>query len=318
LSQLRADDQLIVVDNASSDDTVARAQRLAPQAIVQRNEHNAGFAGGVNAGAAYARADLLLLLNPDAVIQPGALELLRSAALKHPDWGAWQALVVMTRDGQHVVNSAGNTVHYLGFGWAGRLGEPVDALPGDDEQPGFLSGAALMVRSELWRRLGGFDKRYFMYGEDLDLSLRLRLAGYKLGFVPDSQLVHDYDFDKGAYKWRYLERNRWWTLIGVYPLRILIALLPALLAFELALLVAAARGGWLKAKLRAHRDVLGELPAILARRMSIQRTRAITPAEFAAGLTAGLDSPVLAGARSIPGLQGALKLYWAIVVWMTK
>ena len=73
------------------------------------------------------------------------------------------------------------------------------------------------MRRGAWDAAGGFDERYFMYGEDLDLSLRLRLAGWGLGLARAAEVAHDYEFAKGDYKWFYLERNRWWTVIGAYP-----------------------------------------------------------------------------------------------------
>ena len=115
---------------------------------------------------------------------------------------------------------------------------------------GFASGAALVVRREAWDAAGGFDGSYFMYGEDLDLSLRLRLAGWEVGVAGGAVVEHDYEFAKGESKWFLLERNRWTTVLGVYPAALLLALLPALLAAEAAFFLAAARGGWLGAKAR--------------------------------------------------------------------
>lgn len=310
LAQLGSGDELIVVDNASTDDTAAVSAALSPVVRVIRAGRNLGFAGGVNLGASAATADLLLLLNPDAVVQPGSIDALRAAAVAHPRWGAWQALV--TLPGGERVNTAGNVVHYLGFGWAGRWEEPVAAVAPDAAEVGFGSGAALVVRRDAWTALGGFEPRYFMYGEDLDLCLRLRLAGWGVGLVPAARVEHEYDFEKGDYKWFHLERNRWWTLVGVYPGPLLLALLPALLAFELALLPAAAQGGWLRAKLRAQAATLRELPAMLRRRRRIQATRRCATGAFAAMLDAGLDSPVLAGARAIPGAEAALRAYWRL------
>lgn len=306
--QLRDDDQVIVIDSGSADDGADVARRLLPRAEVLDAGGNVGFAGGCNRGAAAAHTDLLLLLNPDAVPNPGCIDELRAAAARHPDWGAWQALVAL-EDGR-TVNTDGNFMHWLGFGWAGGLNTPITQIDHSDHVVGFPSGAAMVIRRDAWVAAGGFEDHYFMYGEDMDLSLRLRLAGHSLGVVPSAVVEHDYSFTKGDYKWFHLERNRWWTLLGAYPVSILILAAPGLVAFELALLIFAWRGGWLRAKLRAQRAVLTELPQILRRRRRVQATRTITAREFAAGLTDSLDSPELRAAHAVPGLAAAQRAYW--------
>ena len=117
--QLAEGDQVVVVDNASPDDSAAVARAVMPEAIVLETGVNGGFAGGTVAGArAVGDVDLLLFLNPDAVPAPGCVDALRAAAAQHPTWGAWQALV--TLPGGAEVNTAGNLVHFLGFGWANQ------------------------------------------------------------------------------------------------------------------------------------------------------------------------------------------------------
>jgi GT2 family glycosyltransferase len=172
--QLREDDELIVVDNGSSDATVATVRAAAPRARVVEQD-NRGFAGGALAGAALAEAPLLLFLNPDARPTPGCLGALREVADSHPAWGAWQALVTMP--GGAKINTAGNVTHFLGMGWAGRCGRPVAEAPGEPVEVSFGSGAALLVRREAWDAVGGFDERYFMYYEDIDLCLRANAHG---------------------------------------------------------------------------------------------------------------------------------------------
>jgi GT2 family glycosyltransferase len=273
---------------------------------------NLGFAGGCNAGAAATSAELLVLLNPDAVPEPGFLDALCAAAGRHPGWGAWQALVSLP--GRREVNTDGNVVHWLGIGWAGGLHASADeARTRGEHTVGFPSGAAMAVRREAWDAVGGFDARYFMYGEDLDLGLRLRLAGWQCGVAPAAEVVHDYAFTKGDYKWFWLERNRAWTVLGAYPGLLLAALAPALLAFELVLLLIAWRGGWLRAKLRAQVAVLRELPSIRARRVEVLATRSASAADFAAGLSDSLDSPNLAAAQAIPGAAALQSAYWRLV-----
>ena len=178
----------------------------------------------------------------------------------------------------------------------------------------FASGAALVVRRDAWEQVDGFDPRYFMYGEDLDLGLRLWLSGWEVGVVPAARVEHDYAFTKGAQKWYLLERNRWWTVIGDYPTPLLLLVLPALLAAEVALLGVAAQGGWLGAKLRAQAAVLRRLPAILARRRVVQAKRRISAAAFARRLSAELDSPYLAGVSRLPVLPALQRAYWWLIV----
>jgi hypothetical protein len=187
LPQLGEDDEVIVVDNASRDGTVPEVEAAAPGARVLRMDENLGFAAACNRAAAVATAPLLLFLNPDARPRPGALDALRRPADEQPGWGAWQALVELPDGG---VNSSGGVVHLLGFAWAG-----VAAPPPGPAEVGFASGAALVVRTSLWRALGGFDEAFFMYCEDVDLSWRARAAGFSVRVAP-AALAHHYTADR--------------------------------------------------------------------------------------------------------------------------
>lgn len=310
LPELDDDDELIVVDNDSADGTAEAVASLAPAARLLRTGRNLGFAGGCNAGAAAARGDLLVILNPDAAPLPGFGEAIRRPWVEERGWAAWQALVADR--GATRINSAGNPVHFTGIVWAGRHGEPIEAAPSAGEVP-CLSGACLAIPRERWKRLGGFPERYFLYHEDVDASLRLRLAGGALGIEPTAVVDHDYEFGAREHKWRWLERNRWAFLIRVYPTSLLVLLAPALLATELALIPAAFAGGWGRQKLAASGEVLRWLPRLLRERRQVQATRAVSAAEFASWLSADLDSPFIpAAARSTP-VRLVLRAYWRAV-----
>ncbi len=307
--QLGDEDELVIVDNASTDGTPATARSLGRQVRVLETGSNLGFAAGCHVGADSTRAPLLLFLNPDSEPQPSCLGLLRSAAREHPDWGAWQAAVLL-EDGR--INTSGGVVHYLGIGWAGDCERPISALPGEDLEIPFPSGAAMVVRRGVWEQLGGLDPAYFMYGEDLDLGLRLWLAGHRVGLVPAARVTHSYEFEKGSSKWFWLERNRWRTVLSVYPAALLVLLAPALLAAEVGLLAIAARQGWLGAKLRAQAATIVGLPRSLSRRRAVQGTRRIGANELSEHLTASLESPYLAAASS-PWLSVPQATYWRLV-----
>ena len=263
LAELRSGDELIVCDNASRDGTPELVRRLAPDALLIEPGTNAGFAAGCNLAASRARNDLLLLLNPDNVVAPGFRDAIELPLLDERGWAAWQGLV--TDAGGSKLNSLGGVVHFTGIAWAGGAGADRSAAPASPREVAFPSGACLAIRRGVWEELGGFSDEYFLYHEDTDLGLRLRLAGHRAGIEPRALCDHDYEFAKGAHKWRYLERNRWATLIRTYPARLLLVLAPALLATELALLVVAALGGWLPEKLRAGAETLRASPAAARR-----------------------------------------------------
>lgn len=310
LAELGKGDELIIVENKAGDGSVETVRELAPQAQIVCPGRNTGFAGGVNAGAEVARGDLLVMLNPDAVPQPGFGETIRRPWLEARGWAAWQALVA---DGEgKTINSAGNPIHFTGIVWAGEHGRPIAEAPPPREVSA-LSGACLAIPLESWRRVGGFPSEFFMYHEDVDISVRLRMEGGTIGIEPSAVIAHDYDFSASADKWRWLERNRLAFLIRTYPASLLALLAPVLVATELALLVVAATDGWGGQKLRADREFLTWLPRLLRERRSLQHRRTVTAAEFASWLTPDLDSELISPlVRSLPA-RLLLRSYWRLV-----
>jgi GT2 family glycosyltransferase len=310
LPELREDDELIVVDNDSGDGTAEIVELLTPGARLVQSGCNAGFAAACNLGAARAQGDLLVILNPDAAPLPGFGEAIRRPWVEERGWAAWQALVAEA--GGTRINSAGNPVHFTGIVWAGSHGRPIGEAPPAGEVTA-LSGACLAIPRRAWADAGGFCEPFFLYHEDVDLSLRLRLAGGALGIEPAAVVDHDYEFDAREHKWRWLERNRWAFLIRVYPASLLLLVAPALIATELALIPASIIGGWGRQKLAAAVDVVRWLPRLLRERRQVQATRTVTAAEFASRLTPDLDSPFIpAVARSTPA-RLALRTYWRAV-----
>jgi GT2 family glycosyltransferase len=307
----RDGDEVIVVDNDSGDGTAGVVRSLAPDIRVIETGANLGFAAGANAGAQAATGDLLVLLNPDAAPLPGFGEAIRRPLFDGRGWDAWMGLVTM--DGGRRVNTAGGVVHFTGIAWAGQVGRPVDEVAGDAREVTLASGACLAMPLAKWRELGGMPPEYFLYHEDVDLALRLRLEGGRIGLEPSARVDHDYVFHKGGYKWRMLERNRWAAIVRTYPGPLLVLLLPALLATELALVVVAIRGGWAGEKLRGATEAIRWLPRLIPERRAIQARRTISSAAFAMWLTPDLDSPYLGVASESRPLRALLRGYWRLV-----
>ena len=314
-AQLRDGDELIVVDNASADGTPALAGELAPAALVSRRAPTSASPPPATPAPRRRPVSCSSCLNPDAVPDPDWRDAIERPLVEGRGWSAWQALV--TAEGGRAVNTRGGVVHFTGIAWAGDAGTPIDALPASEpialEDPGFVSGACLAILRATYLEAGGMPAEFFLYHEDVDLSLRLRLGGGVLGVEPAARVDHDYEFDKGKGKWRHLERNRWATLIRTYPGALLALLVPGLLATELALIPVSIAGGWFGQKLLAWADFWRSLPRLLGERRAIQRGRTVSARAFADTLTPDLDSPYLGAAASSGALRALLRGYWSVV-----
>jgi GT2 family glycosyltransferase len=311
-AQLADGDELIVADNRSADGSAEAVRRLAPAATVIEMPSNDGYMPAANAAAARATGDLLLTLDADAMVEPGFCDAIRRPALDGRGWSAWMGLVTM--DGGQLVNTSGGLVHFSGIAWAGQAGEPVEQAATEPHEVGFVTGVCLTITRAAWNEHPGFPPEYFLYFDDVDYSLRLRLAGGRIGIEPAARVDHLYDFAKGGRKWRLLERNRWATIVRTYPFELLALLAPALLATELALVPVAISGGWGREKLLSWGDVARALPRLLRERRAIQAHRRVSALEFARHMTPELSSPYLGRASRMRWLRACLRAYWVLVL----
>ena len=303
---------MIIVDNGSGDDLAGVVSAHLPQATTISMGSNAGYTAAVNRGSEVASGELLVILNPDARPEPGFGKAIRGPLEERPGWDAWMALVAYEEDGRKLINSFGNPLHFTGLCWAGGHGRPVSEAGGPREVP-TLSGACMAIPLMTWREIGGFSDRFFLYQEDTDLSVRLRNVNATIGLWPEAVVDHDYDFGRRAQKFLWLERNRLAMIVRSYPAGLLLLLLPALIATELAMLVIAFREGWVREKLRANLQVLTWMPRLLKERRGIQATRALATARFAGFLTPDLDSEFLPEAVKRGPIRFALRAYWRLV-----
>ncbi len=177
----------ICVDNGSTDGSDLAVEERCPDAELIRTNANLGFAGGNNVGIRRALergADWVLLLNNDAVAEPGLHEALGRAAAARPDAGLL-ACLILDGDGSKV-QYAGATYHAR-LGYSGRVERtPPPALRDVDR----ADGAALAVSRVAAERAGLLDEELFLYVEDVDWSLRLRAAGFAVVLVPDARVRH--------------------------------------------------------------------------------------------------------------------------------
>jgi GT2 family glycosyltransferase len=316
LAQLRDGDELIVADNASTDGTADVVAQLAPDATLIRMETNDGYMPACNAAAAASSGDLMITLDADAIVAPDFCDAIRRPAEDGRGWDCWMGLVTM--DGGRLINTSGGVSHFTGLSWTRQIGEPVAAAPTEPEEVAFVSGVCLTTTRAAWDRSPEFPPDYFLYHDDVDYSWRVRLTGGRCGVEPAARVDHLYDFRRARPKWRMLERNRWATIIRTYPRELLVLVLPALIATEVAIVLVSLQGGWAKEKLAACADLVRWLPRLLRERRAIQAKRVVSAAEFARLLTSDLSSPYLGRAGSSRVLRTLLNAYWRGVQWQLR
>jgi GT2 family glycosyltransferase len=297
------DVEVVVVDNGSPDCAGITDARIIDPG------YNTGFAQGCNLGARHARSPVVVFVNSDAVVDPGCLRRLCDR-LADPAVTLVGATIVLADDPE-TVNSWGNPVHLLGFSWAGGYGLPTSQARSGTRAS--VSGAVFGVRRRDFLELAGMDEQYFMYGEDVDLSLRAWLAGGRVEVLSDATATHHYDFGRNPDKLGLLERNRLITVLTTYRVRTLLALAPLIVASEAALTLRSRREGWLDQKLGGWRWLAAHRSYLRRRRNRLQGTRRMPDGTLLQHLSVALDPPERFGMAIDPAWQSAIDAYWRTV-----
>jgi GT2 family glycosyltransferase len=305
-SQRRQPDQVIVVDNASSDDSLAEAKPYLQGVQLIRLNENAGFARANNIAARAAGAvDALALLNPDAVADPGWLQALVDAAEQNPAFASFASQIRLAASPAYL-DGAGDSYHVSGRAWRnGHKSSAVD-WPSTDVEVFAPCAAAALYRRDAFEEIGGFDERYFCYFEDVDLGFRLRLLGYRSLYV-HAAIVHHISSALSGYRSDFAvyhgERNAVWTFVKNMPASLFWRYLPQHVALNLAALGYYPVRGQGRAALRAKLDALRGLRAMWRERQAIQRTRRADARTLAAAMSRGVMTPYTGRYSNVSSLE---------------
>lgn len=290
-AQTFADLEIVILDNASSDDSVERLTRECPRARVVRNPANEGTGGGFAAGARAARGEFILFLCNDTVLDPDVVAKLVEVMERNPDCGICGA--------KHVLYKSPGTIELLGYAidkfgmqHCYRCGEPDDGA--DAVREAWVSGTVLMARREAYDKAGGYDPVHFTLNDEVDLCWRVRLQGYRLLVRSGARVVHHHFATLSA---ESRARTRYWaerhlirTLLKNYGALSLLRILPQyalLLAAEMVYLGAQGLWGMAWADVRAVGWNLRMLPDTCRQRRRIQRARTIADRELRHGFWPG-------------------------------
>jgi len=250
----KVDFKLFFIDNSSQDDSVKFVQSCYPQAEVLKQEENLGFAAGNNVGLRLALEqgfDYAMLLNQDTRVTESYLDLLVKAMEQDESIAAVQPKLLMFPR-TDLINSLGNKIHYLGFGYTYGYLKPNDDSLVFSKEINYCSGAACLIRISALKISGLFQENFFMYHEDLDLGWRFKLMGYKNIIEPSAVVYHQYEFSRSIKKYYFMERNRFLVILQNYHFLTLLLILPALVIMELAVFLFSFKNGWWREKLKIY------------------------------------------------------------------
>jgi GT2 family glycosyltransferase len=264
--------ELVVVDNASSDESRDVVRDEFPEAVLVENDENVGFPAAVNDGLPHTSAEWIVLLNNDATIEEDALRRIFDRGI--PDDVGSVALQMRFAARPDLVNSAGLGLDALYVGYDRLLGEPVS---GEAARPaeviGACGGAALLRRAML-DDVGGIDGRIFLYLDDVDLAWRARMAGWRALYAPDAVVWHHHSATTrhgSDFKYFHVGRNRVRLLARNADRRQLLRRLPRILAYELGYVAYVAAVDRSLAPLRGRIAGLREWRALRAEGAELRR-----------------------------------------------
>lgn len=283
--------EIIVVDNASSDKTIEIIKKKFVKVRIIQNKKNLGYAGGNNLGVKNAKGNLVAFINPDTQVLPEWLKPLVNT-IQSPRTAACQPKIMLLQD-KKLICATGKISNFLGFETLSNYKDKDFSMK--IKEITSFSGSAVLIKKDIYKKLGGFDDQFFMYYEDGDLSWRIRLSGYNIKMVPESVVYHEYKFQpdeeyqKEKNKFYLLERNRMLMILKNYSTKTIFMILPVLILMEMGMCYYFLRKGWWREKGKEYLWLISNLSKILNKRKINQKNRKTKEREIVQNFTGRLE-----------------------------
>lgn len=305
----------VLVDNTSDDDCVDYVLKNFSEVKVIKNKENLGFAAGNNVGMRWALDhgfDYVVLLNDDTVVDKHWLVEMKRVMDKQENIAAVQSKVLLHSD-KRKINSWGNNIHFLGFGYAGGYLEPDQKM--EAREITYASGSSVMYRAAVLREIGLLEEQFFMYHEDLEMGMRIKLAGLRSMLAPKSIMYHKYSFSKSMKKYYDMERNRFITIFSYYKWQTLFLIFLPLIIMELGLFGFSLTTGWWKEKLRVYNYFLNDesWQKIGARRAELKKIRKVSDRKLMHGFVGKIEFQDISNPLLDKVVNPVYNFYWQIL-----
>jgi GT2 family glycosyltransferase len=277
LSQAVAPCKIVVIDNASVDNSLDIIKKY-PEVRILASSVNLGFARGNNMAteAFSSQVEWIALMNPDAFAAPDWLEKLLAAVERNPKFDVFGSKLVNDADPTKL-DGTGDVYHMSGLVWRGGHGKLASSVMDVEREIFSPCAAAALYRRSVFEKMGGFDEDFFCYVEDVDLGFRMRLAGARCLYVPDSIVQHVGSGTTGGkqsdFSVYHAHRNLVWAFVKNMPGILFWLLLPLHVALNVLTIVWFTLRGQGTVICRAKRDALLGLPKMWRKRQQIQKNR---------------------------------------------
>jgi len=234
--------RVYIIDNDSGEETLDYLKKNYPEAVVlPRLDGN--YSAANNLGAKEAIKDgceYIVSVNMDTEMDENWLLELVEALDNNPEAGIAQSKILLypkndLERAHQKINSVGNVLHFLGFGFTSGYNQPDYEIKGYPEIKGYASGCSFIIRAQILKKIGMWNEEFYMYHDDIELSLKNRLAGYKIILAPQSIIFHKYEFSRSIRMFYYMERNRLLLSAIFFPRKYRLALLPLSVVMSLGM-----------------------------------------------------------------------------------
>jgi len=317
--------RIYVVDNVTSPETRTRIKELAPEATVVPSDGNGwGHANNVGAKKAIKEGfdDYFYFVNMDTKFDPECLNESLKAAQSDPKIGIVQSKLLLHPpiNGEYMLNSKGNSLTFLGFGYCAGDGKKDDA---GSEVTDIVTaaGAGILVPKKVFLEAGLCDESYFMYHDDIELSFKIKLLGYRVVLAPKSVVYHKHEFGRSVRQIYSMERNRFRFMLEFYKWPTLVLIFPAFVFMELGMLPYSLINNWFLTKLKAYGYFLSPkgLSQVFAKRKEIQKMRKISDRQMLRGIVGIIDFQQIENPVLKYIANPIFNLYWKLasrlIVW---
>jgi len=272
--------EVIVVDNASKDQSHLKCKEKFDKTHLIENKENFGYCEGNNVGIRQARGDFVVILNPDTIVSTNWLTELMSAYNTTGE-GLYQPKILSLYE-NNVIQSTGNMLHLFGFGFARDKGVPDNSQRNEIEQIGYASGTCLFTSAKVLKKVGLLDSFLFLYHDDLDLGWRAAQIGIKSYYVPNSVIYHaeSYSLKWSSKKFFWLERNRRYCIMTHYSKDTCKKMQISLILVEMMVWLFYLSKGFLSAKIRAELDIIKNKDQITSRYKELESKKLVSDKEL--------------------------------------